>query len=81
MCLWCSRDLLASIHVAESYLLAFCESDFKEGLLQLLEIIDITKISSAKSVEKVFNSLGRLRLESVAEESLLAFIIGGKVMI
>ncbi|KAI4333811.1 hypothetical protein L6164_018572 [Bauhinia variegata] len=57
----------------ENYLLALCESDRKKELLELLEIINITKLSSAKYVENIFRSLGRLLLESVTEKLLLAF--------
>ncbi|XP_061341805.1 pentatricopeptide repeat-containing protein At4g21880, mitochondrial-like [Gastrolobium bilobum] len=54
----------------ESYLLALCESERKEEILELLEIVDITKLSS---VEKIFQALGRLLLEPVAEKFLLDF--------
>lgn len=67
------NDGIDSSGLGESYLLAFCESDWKEGLLQLLEIIDITKLSSTESIAGIFKSLGRLCLESYAERFLLAF--------
>ncbi|KAK7324653.1 hypothetical protein VNO77_28384 [Canavalia gladiata] len=57
----------------ESYLLALCESERKEEILKLLEIIDIKKISSAESVAKIFQAFGRLVLEPVAEKFLLDF--------
>ncbi|XP_027342795.1 pentatricopeptide repeat-containing protein At4g04790, mitochondrial-like [Abrus precatorius] len=57
----------------ESYLLALCESERKEEILKLLEIIDIKKFSSAESVAKIFQALGRLLLEPVAEKFLLNF--------
>ncbi|KAJ1393172.1 hypothetical protein SESBI_35221 [Sesbania bispinosa] len=57
----------------ESYLLALCESDRKEKILEMLEIIDIKKLSSAKSVAKIFQELGRLLLEPVVEKFLLDF--------
>ncbi|KAF3453525.1 hypothetical protein FNV43_RR03965 [Rhamnella rubrinervis] len=50
----------------ENYLLALCESDRKKELLQLLEIIDITKFS-VDSVASIFKALGTLLLESFAE--------------
>nr|XP_023876966.1 pentatricopeptide repeat-containing protein At4g04790, mitochondrial-like [Quercus suber] len=57
----------------ENYLLALCESDRKKELLQLLEIVDIMKLSSPNSVANIFRSLGRLSLESSAENFLMAF--------
>ncbi|XVF70531.1 hypothetical protein PTKIN_Ptkin11bG0169000 [Pterospermum kingtungense] len=57
----------------ESYLLALCESDRKKDMMQLLEIIDITRISSVNLVSNIFQSLGRLSLESFVEKFLLAF--------
>ncbi|KAK7856947.1 pentatricopeptide repeat-containing protein [Quercus suber] len=68
-----NSTLRASIHVAENYLLALCESDRKKELLQLLEIVDIMKLSSPNSVANIFRSLGRLSLESSAENFLMAF--------
>ncbi|KAG6526381.1 hypothetical protein ZIOFF_016364 [Zingiber officinale] len=54
----------------ESYLLAFCRSgsDRKKDLLQLLEIVDMGRISSPKCIECVFRSLGTLQLEDLAEK-------------
>jgi hypothetical protein len=60
-------------HVAENYLLALCESDRKKELLQVLEIVDITKLSPPNLVANIFKSLGRLLLESFAEKFLFAF--------
>ncbi|XP_062169018.1 pentatricopeptide repeat-containing protein At4g04790, mitochondrial-like isoform X2 [Alnus glutinosa] len=60
-------------HLRENYLLALCESDRKEELLQLLEIVDITKLSPPDFVANIFKSLGRLLLESFAEKFLIAF--------
>ncbi|ONI13099.1 hypothetical protein PRUPE_4G202300 [Prunus persica] len=57
----------------ENYLLALCESDRKEEILQLLEIMDITQISSLDCVASIFTCLGRLLLESYAEKFLLSF--------
>ncbi|PNY06985.1 PPR containing plant-like protein [Trifolium pratense] len=63
-----SKDTSA---LRESYLLALCESDRKTQILDVLKNIDITKITSAKSISNIFQSLGRLLLESDAENLLL----------
>ncbi|XP_073009234.1 pentatricopeptide repeat-containing protein At4g21880, mitochondrial-like isoform X5 [Typha latifolia] len=63
-----SRD---NISLAESYLLAFCESDRKKELLQLLEVVDVRKVSSLKYVASIFKSLGRFQLETFSEKFLL----------
>lgn len=55
----------------ESYLLALCESDRKTQIVDVLKHIDITKLSSAESIANIFQSLGRLLLESLAENLLL----------
>ncbi|KAJ7981613.1 Pentatricopeptide repeat-containing protein [Quillaja saponaria] len=60
-------------NLLESYLLALCESDRKKELLQLLEIVDITMLSSTECIAKIFISLGRLLLESYAEKFLFEF--------
>lgn len=57
----------------ENYLLALCESDRKIDILQLLETIDIRKISLLDHLASIFKSLGRLLLESDAEKYILAF--------
>ncbi|KAK8464182.1 hypothetical protein PHAVU_011G140050 [Phaseolus vulgaris] len=54
-----------------SYLMALCESDRKMQLLDVVKNIDIIKLLSAESIENIFQSLGRLQLESVAEDILL----------
>ncbi|XP_057950373.1 pentatricopeptide repeat-containing protein At4g04790, mitochondrial-like isoform X2 [Malania oleifera] len=59
-------------NIRENYLSALCESDRKEEILQVLEVIDITKISSVDHVACIFKSLGRLSLESFAEKFILA---------
>ncbi|XP_021758797.1 pentatricopeptide repeat-containing protein At4g21880, mitochondrial-like [Chenopodium quinoa] len=51
----------------ENYLLALCERDKKEELLHLLDVIDITRVSSLDNVACIFRSLGRLSLEAFAE--------------
>ncbi|KAF5199267.1 Pentatricopeptide repeat-containing protein [Thalictrum thalictroides] len=58
-------------HLAENYLLALCETD-REELLQLLEVVDITKLSSLDYVSSIFKSIGRVSLEEVAEKFILA---------
>lgn len=63
-----SKDTFA---LRESYLLALCESDRKTQILDVLKNIDITKLKSAKSISNIFQSLGRLLLESEAESLLL----------
>ncbi|XP_057752702.1 pentatricopeptide repeat-containing protein At4g04790, mitochondrial-like [Arachis stenosperma] len=55
----------------ENYLLALCESDLKIQITDVLKNIDITMLSSAKSIASVFQSLGRLQLESLAENLFL----------
>ena len=57
--------------LTESYLLAFCESDRKEELLKLLEVLDISKISSFNHVATIFKSLGRTQLQKFAEKFIL----------
>ncbi|KAK7401902.1 hypothetical protein VNO78_13754 [Psophocarpus tetragonolobus] len=59
--------------IQESYLLALCESERTDEILKLLGIIDIKNLSSAESVAKIFQALGRLLLEPVAEKFLLDF--------
>ncbi|XP_022716955.1 pentatricopeptide repeat-containing protein At4g04790, mitochondrial-like isoform X1 [Durio zibethinus] len=56
----------------ENYLSALCVTGRKKDLMQLLEVIDVTRISSVNQVEKMFQSLGRLSLESFTEKFLLA---------
>ncbi|XP_027346358.1 pentatricopeptide repeat-containing protein At4g04790, mitochondrial-like [Abrus precatorius] len=55
----------------ESYVMALCESDRKMQILDVLKNIDITKFSSAKSIAKIFQSLGSLPQESVVDDLLL----------
>ncbi|GLT51456.1 hypothetical protein SLA2020_248650 [Shorea laevis] len=61
-----------NLQLKENYLLALCESQRTDDLLQVLEIIDITKISD-KHAATVFKALGRLSLESFTEKFLLTF--------
>ena len=72
---------LNSILVAESYLMALCESDRKMQILDVVKNIDVTKLSSAKSIADIFQSLGRFQLESVADDLLLDLRARGMIMI
>ncbi|XP_010448975.1 PREDICTED: pentatricopeptide repeat-containing protein At4g21880, mitochondrial-like [Camelina sativa] len=54
----------------EYYLVALCEKDSKENLQKLLEIVDITKVSSPESLKSIFGYLGKLVSESVAVKLL-----------
>lgn len=47
----------------------------------MLEFVDMKKLSSAEYKAKIFQSLGRLLLEPVAEKFLLDFKIWGMIMI
>ncbi|XP_044465617.1 pentatricopeptide repeat-containing protein At4g21880, mitochondrial isoform X2 [Mangifera indica] len=62
-------------NLLENYLLALCESKRSREFLQLLETVDITKISSVDHITSIFKFLGRLVLESFAEKYLLALKI------
>ncbi|KAK8706080.1 hypothetical protein V6N13_049658 [Hibiscus sabdariffa] len=64
-------DEEADFEVKENYLLALCESGRKEDLMQLLEVFDITRMSSMNQVAVIFKSLGRLSLDSFVEKFLL----------
>ncbi|XP_023634891.1 pentatricopeptide repeat-containing protein At4g21880, mitochondrial isoform X2 [Capsella rubella] len=50
----------------EYYLVALCEKDSKENLQKLLEIVDITKVSSPDALKSIFEYLGKSLSESVA---------------
>ncbi|GAU46174.1 hypothetical protein TSUD_93610 [Trifolium subterraneum] len=63
-----SKDTSA---LRENYLLALCESDRNTQILDVLKNVDITKLTSAQSISNIFQSLGRLQLESDAENLLL----------
>ncbi|CAM8970383.1 unnamed protein product [Rhodiola kirilowii] len=62
-------DGLSSIE--EYYLAALVDRDRKEALIALLEVKDITKVQSV-NLTKIFKSLGRLSLESLAEKLVVA---------
>jgi len=64
--------------VAENYLLALSESG---RILDVLKNIDMEKHTSAKSVSNIFQLLGRLLLESDAENLLLDLTVHGMFVI
>jgi hypothetical protein len=51
-------------------MVAFAESGRKEDLIALLDLLDLTKVSSSKYISNIFKSLGRLELENYAEKLL-----------
>lgn len=67
--------------VTENYLLALCECEQKNEILLMLEIIDITKLSSTVLAVNIFKCLARLSLHSFAEKLLVAFKTSGMLMI
>uniref|UniRef100_A0A0D9VBU8 Pentacotripeptide-repeat region of PRORP domain-containing protein n=1 Tax=Leersia perrieri TaxID=77586 RepID=A0A0D9VBU8_9ORYZ len=56
--------------MAESYMLAFAESDRKLDFICLLESLDPTKILLSKYLSSIFQSLARLELKDHAEKLL-----------
>lgn len=62
-----------SLTLAENYLLALCENNMEKELLQLLEVVDIVKISSMEYLTTVFKALGRLLLENILDKFILEF--------
>ncbi|XAR56644.1 hypothetical protein NMG60_11037205 [Bertholletia excelsa] len=66
-----ANDTDDKFNIKGNSLLALLESDRMEELLQLLEIIDITKFSSVDHLINIFRSLGRLSLESFIEKFIL----------
>ncbi|GMH05708.1 hypothetical protein Nepgr_007548 [Nepenthes gracilis] len=60
----------------ENYLLALCERDRRKELLELLEVVDVAKLSS-DNVVRIFKSLGRLSLQSSAEKFILTLKTNG----
>jgi hypothetical protein len=64
--------------IAESYLLALCKSG---RILDVLKNIDMEKHTSAKSMSNIFQFLGRLLLESDAENLLLDLTVRGMFVI
>ena len=65
------QNLIDTIDVAESYLAALCEVDRQEEVSMLLDTIDIKKVTSKESRERIFKSLGSLTLESHAKKFIL----------
>ncbi|XP_013700112.1 pentatricopeptide repeat-containing protein At4g21880, mitochondrial-like isoform X2 [Brassica napus] len=63
----------------EYHLVALCEKDRKEDLQKLLEIVDITKVSSPEVLKSVFEYLGNSLLEAVAMKLLLELRDSGEV--
>ncbi|KAL0908971.1 hypothetical protein M5K25_023487 [Dendrobium thyrsiflorum] len=59
--------------LAECYLLALCENDMEEELIQLLEVFDLRSVSSLELASCIFKSIGRLKLENLIEKFILAF--------
>ncbi|KAF8016362.1 hypothetical protein BT93_H1769 [Corymbia citriodora subsp. variegata] len=57
--------------LAGNYLLALCESD-REELLHFLQVIDIRNISSLDCLTSIFTSLGKSKLDVLAEQFLLS---------
>ncbi|KAE8734917.1 Tetratricopeptide repeat-like superfamily protein, putative isoform 4 [Hibiscus syriacus] len=68
-------DKEVDFRLKENYLLALCECGRKKDLMQLLEVVDITRISSMNQTAYVFESLGRLSLDSFVEKFLLTLKI------
>ncbi|KAG7541961.1 hypothetical protein ISN45_Aa07g020020 [Arabidopsis thaliana x Arabidopsis arenosa] len=62
----------------EYYIIALCEKDRKENLQRLLEIVDITKVSSPRLSTNIFGYLGRSLLESMAMKFLRELQMCGK---
>ncbi|RHN61925.1 hypothetical protein MtrunA17_Chr4g0041891 [Medicago truncatula] len=70
-----SKDTYA---LQESYLLALCQSG---RILDVLKNIDMEKLTSAKPISNIFQLLGRLLLESDAENLLLDLTVSGMFVI
>lgn len=56
--------------MAESYMLAFAESDRKVDFIGLLELLDLTTVSGSMYISSIFKSLGRLKLDNYADKLL-----------
>uniref|UniRef100_J3L9D1 PROP1-like PPR domain-containing protein n=2 Tax=Oryza brachyantha TaxID=4533 RepID=J3L9D1_ORYBR len=56
--------------MAESYMLAFAESDRKLDFINLLESLDPTKVICSKYLSTIFQFLGRFELKNYAEKLL-----------
>ncbi|KAF3779941.1 Pentatricopeptide repeat-containing protein [Nymphaea thermarum] len=66
--------------IAENYLWAFCKTDRKNEILKLLEVVDVTKVSSLEFLTGLFECFGRLSLVNVAKECILTFKQSGREM-
>ncbi|KAF8096930.1 hypothetical protein N665_0298s0003 [Sinapis alba] len=73
----CGRISLSILQ--EYHLVALCEKDRRENLQNLLEIVDITKVSSPEVLKSVFEYLGKSLLESVAVKLLWKLRDSGEV--
>uniref|UniRef100_A0ACD5V7N1 Uncharacterized protein n=1 Tax=Avena sativa TaxID=4498 RepID=A0ACD5V7N1_AVESA len=56
--------------MAESYMLAFAESNRKMDFVRFLELLDPRKLSGSKYISSVFKYMGRFELENCAEKLL-----------
>ncbi|KAK4795353.1 hypothetical protein SAY86_013347 [Trapa natans] len=66
--------------VIGNYLMALCESgNLREEILLLLDVLDITRISSRRLVIEIFKWLGRQQKDSIAQKFLLAINDYGEV--
>ncbi|CAI0380124.1 unnamed protein product, partial [Linum tenue] len=63
----------------ENYFIALCESNRKNNILPLLDVIDVTRFESVEHISTIFNTFGRLSLESSAMKFLLACKSCGKL--
>ncbi|VAI43142.1 unnamed protein product [Triticum turgidum subsp. durum] len=64
----CSEE--ADYCIAESYMLAFAESNRKMDFVTFLELLDPTKVLGSKYISSIFKYMGRLKLENHAEKFL-----------
>lgn len=55
---------------AESYMLAFAESNRRTDFVRFLELLDPRKISGSKYISSIFKYMGRFELENYAEKLL-----------
>ncbi|CAL1354379.1 unnamed protein product [Linum trigynum] len=61
-----------NLRIHENYFIALCESNRKNDILPLLDVIDVTRFESVEHISTIFNTFGRLSLESSAMKFLLA---------
>lgn len=55
---------------AESYMLAFAESNRRMDFERFLELFDVRKLSGSKYISSIFKYMGRFELENSAEKLL-----------